>query len=325
MNPKRLLSPGLWLDIARETRWKTLQGSPRKLPSTWPLPENLRQVTAVRWPSRYAWPQGEKWVNTIKRGLSALVPLTTQDLPQPDGCLVHFIVDVHGRPLPCTVDYSDYPRIDEDQAFRSAVYFKMQFAKGGYGRSNVIPGGFIPAQNDVYAYLPHLRALADCKPPHYAVYGRFGLEFAEGTRRKALEILHSQRAFDFCGGATRVRYSRFLREIAESRICIDLPGNGDFCFRLIDYFAIGACVIAAPHNTELHEPLRDRIDIIFTRPDMSDLLHLCNHYLQHNEERIAVRDASRNYFDRYLQYAQLASYYLRSLYDQVAGRPRTGV
>jgi hypothetical protein len=39
-------------------------------------------------------------------------------------------------------------------------------------------------------------------------------------------------------------YTQYLREIADSRVCIDLPGEGPFTYRLVEYLAIGSCIIA---------------------------------------------------------------------------------
>jgi hypothetical protein len=112
------------------------------------------------------------------------------------------------------------------------------------------------------------------------------------------------------GGQTKVRYGSFLREVARSRICIDLPSYSPITFRLIDYLAIGCCVIGPPHQSRLHVPLEDRVHVVYCKPDYSDLEELCVHYLSHDVERRRLVEASRRFFDTYLRREQLAAYYL---------------
>src|SRR5262249_18290776 len=127
---------------------------------------------------------------------------------------------------------------------------------------------------------------------------------------EAVQLLSNQSSFHYEGGLSKVRYSRFLREVARSKICIDLPGNGDFCFRLIDYLAVGTCVIGPRHRTLLHVPLVDRKHIVYTQDDLSDLIELCMFYLKNDEARENICQNSRLFFDQYLQRDQLAAYYL---------------
>jgi Glycosyl transferases group 1 len=110
-------------------------------------------------------------------------------------------------------------------------------------------------------------------------------------------------SFGHEGGGKKVRFDESLREVARSKVCIDLPGNGPFCYRLIDYLAIGSCVVARRHETVLHVPLVDRRDIVYARPDLSDLAELCEYYVKHDAEREEIARNSRKFFDRYLSWA----------------------
>ena len=123
-------------------------------------------------------------------------------------------------------------------------------------------------------------------------------------------MLSEQSAFGFTGSTQRVRHGQSLREVAQAKICIDLPGNGDFCFRLIDYLAIGACIIGPAHRTVMHVPLVDREHLVHCEPDLSDLVSLCKRYLQDDDERRRMTSNARSYFDRYLHRDQLSAYYL---------------
>ena len=122
----------------------------------------------------------------------------------------------------------------------------------------------------------------------------------------------------YVGGPSKVRYSRFLREAAHARICIDVPGNADVCCRLVDYLAIGACVIGLKPRTEFQSPIVDRKHIIFAKPDLSDLDRLCEYYMEHDQEREQISRNSREFFEKYLHRDQIAAYFLHKFLEQVA-------
>ena len=178
-----------------------------------------------------------------------------------------------------------------------------------------MPGG----GNELYQFVPHVRTIRDRKSFSYDVYGRFNLGFATDIRQRAVRLLSEQNEFKYEGGFVNVRYGRFLREVSQSRICIDLPGNGDLCFRLIDYLAVGSCVIRPKPRNKLHVPLVDGTHIIYTNDDFSDLVRLCNYYLQNDSEREKISQESRDFFDKYLHRKQLAAYYLHCCIERFAG------
>jgi hypothetical protein len=316
MNPKRILDSGLWKDLATETTWALSRESAVTEP-TWPLPVGLRRKLRLRWPTDYRQPVDAKWLEPLRRGFQHWVDVERADLPQPDENILRCEAVSGDVVLPVAIDFADRDPIREDVAASVGLYFKLQYRAAGYGLKHVLPGGYVANDERVYRYLSRLRASADQKPPLYDVYGRFGAEFAQETRRRAIELLQAQERFAFEGGMVRMRYSRFLREVAVARVCIDLPGNGGFCFRLVDYLAVGACVIGPRHGNVLPTPLQDRVNIVYCRDDLSDLVDLCEHYLHRTEERRALVTASRDYFDRHLHRSQLAAWYLHHLVAKV--------
>ena len=58
---------------------------------------------------------------------------------------------IHGTKHNVAIDYADRPDINEGCARSCLLYFKMQFSCDGYGFENVIPGGFIPFNDDISA------------------------------------------------------------------------------------------------------------------------------------------------------------------------------
>lgn len=286
--------------------------------SDWHLkPQELADVV-IRWPERYQWDAAEDWVEVLLYGFRNHVAVErTDSIPQKYNGTVNFEIEIGGRTRRVAIGYSDYMAIDEDCARESDLYFKMQYRKGGYGIDSVVPGGYVPDGKRLYHHLGNLRDLRDRGEFRYDVYGRFGFAYAREVREKAVSVLSEQNRFAFEGGMKMVYYLEFLQEVARSRVCIDMPGLGDFCFRLINYFAIGTCVIAYPHRTTLNAPLVDRKHIVYCKEDFSDLVDLCEYYLTHDAEREEIAANARQFFDRYLHKDNLAKYYLRTCLDRL--------
>lgn len=72
-------------------------------------------------------------------------------------------------------------------------------------------------------------------------------------------------------------------------------------------------MIGPPHEAILPEPLEDRKHIVYTRPDLIDLIPLCRYSLTNDEAREAIRRASQQYFDQYVHRDQLAQNYLHHI------------
>ena len=310
MNPRSLLNRRFWQGRALDTYWRWRAApTPRPDPLTWPLDEAWMRETTITWPTTYGWAPFQQWGEPLRAALGRFVTVRSGEIPQPYKGVISFTLRHRQRTFRINAEVSDYLELNEEAYDNADLQFKMQWALEGYGdRPRLVPGGYLNNHPNIYAFLPHLRALRDSAAPLHDVHGRFGLSFE--FRRQALEILSASRAFKFLGGQTKVPYGSFLREVARSRICIDLPSYSPITFRLIDYLAIGCCVIGPPHRSRLHVPLEDRKHLVYCKPDYSDLEELCVYYLEHEEERRALVTNSRRFFDCYLQRDQLAAYYL---------------
>lgn len=278
--------------------------------NTWILDLKILKNVSIRWPLVYQWEPSIKWVDSLLYGFQKKVKVEFADIIQLYDGIVMFEMILFSKLYKIAIDYSDYTPVNKEAYRNSSLYFKMQYSGFEYDGMEVIPGGFIPNSIEIYDYLPKLRSLRDKKIFKYDVYGRFSLDFSKETREFATKLLNNQKYFNYEGGMKKVRYVQFLSEVTKSKVCIDLPGNGDFCFRLIDYFSIGACVIAKRHKTELHVPLVDNKHIVYMKDDMSDLVDLCNYYINHDDAREEICRNSRAYFDKYLHREQLSAYYL---------------
>jgi len=284
-------------------------------------PEELQRFE-IRWPTTLQWRFGWAWVAPLFYGFTARTKVTVEDIPQ--RLTGTTVIEVHraGRSYRVGLNCSDYPELTHfdnksgaDEGL--ALEFKMQYLKGGYGIANIVPGGFVSdtALVDWYARGPQRQR--NRQQFYYDVYGRFGLKFATEIRKAAIRELTSQSRFKFFGGGAKVGYRPFLREIARSRVCLDLPGNGPLCFRLVNYLAVGACIVSPPHAAVMPEPLVDRKHIVYTRPDMSDLVDLCEHYVNDTTAREQIAQEAQRYYRRHLYWRSLSDYYLRTMLDKL--------
>ncbi len=283
---------------------------------SWDLDQDKLSRISIEWPAEYEWKPFRRWLEPLVAGFSRFVTVRRTETPQGNGIIVpRFIYD--GKPHYVVVDQSDYlDVIDEDWAKRCLVYFKMQYDANGYSTSTIVPGGFIPHGGEIYKYLPYLRSTRDRKAYVNDVYSRFSLEFAAEFRR-ALHLNLSAASFKYVGGPKKVRYSRFLRDAARSKICIDVPGNADVCCRQIDYFAAGSFVIGFKPRTIFHVPVVDGEHIVYAKPDLSDLSRLCEYYLENATEREKIAGNARQHFDAYMHRDQIAAYYLKTFLDRL--------
>jgi hypothetical protein len=291
-------------------------GQPVVQSPTWPLNIDQLRSLKVYWPAEYQWAPSATFLEPVRQGIARWAKLERRNVPQPYQGVAVFELSLAGRLYKVGIDFHDLKdRLELDCLRSVSLYFKMQHRRRGYSEAGgeagkIIPGGYVMADHRLTPGLPALRLAAQTSPAQFNVYGRFGTEFARELRSRAVDILRSDPRLGYAGGMSKVRYRQSVRDAAHSKICIDLPGNGDFCFRLIDYLAAGAFVIAYPHNTTLPVPLIDGHHLVYMKPDLSDLADLCRYYLKHDDKRRVIQTNAAEYFDNYCHYMQLGSWYL---------------
>ena len=305
-------------------KWWQLRSGELKVPIPHALLKELmnQELLSIEWPRSYGWPLGFTWLDPIRSGLMQYVPLRQVDIPQPHNTVMRFCLVCNRQKHSVVIDYTDLPeRIYSEYLNDCLLYFKMQYRLGGYGDTRIVPGLYVPSPGlKMYSYLPRLRWMRDnCDGGKIDVYGRFGLYAGADVRVLALKKLEEQQAFRFKGGGKRIALVGSLKEVASSKVCVDLPGRGPFCHRLVDYMAIGSCIVSYPHFTAFHRPLVHGEHIAYCKSDLTDLIELCQYYLTHDEERRGMIQASRAYFDEYLHKDRIAAYYLESLLARLNG------
>ena len=258
------------------------------------------------------------WLEPIRLGLEPLVELRRAPLSYPPiRSVVPFEIEISGRRHAIAVDYGDDVTLDPGLLRDYELVFKMQYLLEGYGSERVVPGGFVGNMMSLYRFLPHLRKLREEGRRTSDAYGRFGDDKDVPIRRRAVELLQSQQSFGYRGGFGRVRYSGSLVDAATARTCIDLPGLGPLCFRLVDYLAIGVPIVSPPHACRLHVPLEDGIHVKYCRPDLSDLVETVEALLAEPVRASQLAREARTFFDQHLDYRQLARHYLATCLERL--------
>lgn len=313
-----LASPACWPGLAQDAWWRARPHPLASVAPTWPLDPETAASLKIYWPQDGTWEQTARWTRPLLLGFGSKVAVRTAPIPQPFERVLMIMAELSGKRHDIALDFGDYPEEIERAALqRSAVYFKMQHLREGYGETRIHPGGYTAGRQHIYRYLGRVRKRSGKQPFRYQVYGRFSLGYAGGARRAAVDALRGQDRFAFEGSLQVVTYTRSLREAADASVCVDLPGNGDMCHRLVDYLAVGACIVASRHRTRMHVPLGDGAQITYAEPDASNLVERCAALLEDPVRASAQRAAARDYFDRYLSFEQLSGYYLNRIMSAI--------
>jgi hypothetical protein len=299
-------NPGTWKALASDARWR-IEG-PCPTPT---LPHAREQRAAVRWPIRYQHPNAAPFVRPIKEGLGSIATLIPAEIAQPYEGIVLIEVDAGGGFRQVSIDYFDFTFVNERCAADVDTYFKFQYLRGGYiGFPNVFPGAYITSSSFLYAFSCRLRNLRQARLATADAFGRFGLRYAAPIRRLAIDRLSSDSRLEYVGGIGVTTHTQYLRDMATARVCIDMPGQGPFCYRLVECLAMGCCIIGPPHATELPVPLKDGVELVYCADDLSDLADLCVEYAHDDAKRRSMEAAAAKYFDNVLLPVKIAERYL---------------
>jgi hypothetical protein len=268
----------------------------------------------IRWPHAYGWRHLGAYLDRIKSGIAAHVPIEHADIPQPVGNVVLFHLLDRGALRRVVIDCDDQSILNES-ANGADLYFKLQYLRGGYGSAHIRPGGYVCPQPSLYRHRWNWRALRAHTSPSYDVYGRFGTTHEkQDVRSRAIALLRAQDRFGFRGGTGVVWWGEYMDEMCAARLCLDLPGRGEFCYRLVEYLAVGACVIGPELATELPVPLESGVHLVRVPRGLDELVDECGRLLGDAGLRETISGAGEDYFDRYLALEQLGAYYVDALW-----------
>jgi hypothetical protein len=285
------------------------RGGPCQAPA---IVEQPGPKAVVRWPLRYEHPIAGGFVREIEAGFHAVASVEHAEIEQPYEGIVVIEIDAGDGPRRVAIDYYDFTFVNERCAADVHTYFKFQHLRGGYpGFPNVKPGAYVTTSPFLYSYWCRLRALRRKAPPSSDAFGRFGLRYSAPIREAALRALEGERRLAYAGGSRATSHTRYLREMARARVCVDMPGQGPFCCRMVEGLAMGCCMIGPRHGTVLPEELSDGVNYVYCRDDLSDLGDLCVAYARDEERRASVEAAAARYFDDVLHPVRIAERYLR--------------
>jgi hypothetical protein len=297
-----------WASVSRAAYWGLL---PKCVPAGAPQRGAWADVR-IELPTEYEADDAGWFMRSIERGLGELASVERAPIPQRGLGMAIARARRGERTLSFAIDFFDEPVVDADVAAEVDLYFKLQYLREGYEQRNVVPGGYVQPRSEPHDRYCRLRKYG-AKHSGDRVYGRFGATYGEGPRRRAVELLEGRPTLGYRGGMGIVPYVQSLQEAAAADVCVDLPGRGPFCYRLVDYFSVGACVVAAPHPTRMPVELEDRRNIVYAREDLSDLPDLCEWLLEDEAARKRIGSEAGAYFDRHLHYLPLAGLYLGSI------------
>lgn len=270
--------------------WRAAPRRRLQVEATWPLAGWEVDRLAIAWPESYGPQDAGPWVEPLRRELARLLPVDPAEIAQPYPGVVVARFALDDDPHDVAIDYSRSAEVNGEALADSDLYFKTQFPPGADPR--VVPGGLPPPDDRLYRYLPRLRRLRD--------------------RRRFSRDVYGPEAGEHLG------YGERLREVARSKVCLHLPADGCIDAQLVDYMAVGACVVGPVPRTQLPVPLIDGEHVVYARDDLSDLDEVCRRYAEDDDARERLAANAREYFDRHLDGRQLASWYVRTALDRLA-------
>lgn len=304
---KLLVRPNAWSTLYRDAIWETAAAIKKT-----DAPKHQPPFLHVRWPLRYEHPNAAAWGAPICLGFAhdPLVGFGRREIAQPYPGIILFDVEHNDKRWRCAIDYYDLTFVNAECCGQVDTYFKMQHLVSGYPDfANVHPGGYVSSLR-LYRHVDRLRRHRRVHVGRTDVYARFGTRFNASQRLRALEIVAADQRLRDGGGTKRVPYMRQLREMAASTVCLDLPGQGPLCYRLVEGLAMGCCVVAPPYQVRLPVMLEPGVHYVACAPDLSDLAEACYRCISEPTlaERIGL--AASAYFDTSLTPLALTRQYL---------------
>lgn len=124
---------------------------------------------------------------------------------------------------------------------------------------------------------------------------------SDPVRTQALTLLQDK--FDCASNGTErnqvmSKYKRkgdfYLQELSRCKICLNFRGAGWDTLRYWEVPALGGFMITQKPGIVIDNNFVDRQDVVYCKPDLSDLIELCEYYLENEEEREQIaRNALR--------------------------------
>lgn len=103
----------------------------------------------------------------------------------------------------------------------------------------------------------------------------------------------------------------YLQELASCKVSLNFRGAGWDTLRYWEVPALGGFMISQKPGIVINNNFEDKKDIVYCRDDLSDLLELCEYYLDHDDERQAIASSALDRMRAYHTDAHRAEEVLR--------------
>ena len=106
----------------------------------------------------------------------------------------------------------------------------------------------------------------------------------------------------------------YLQVVARSKVSIVSRGLSDcFSWRMGEHMAMGKFALVERPLNATYVPLSEGKDVVYFENDLSDLEDKLSYYLRHDNERQAIANRSKQYFDQYCRPEVQLKYMINNL------------
>lgn len=125
-------------------------------------------------------------------------------------------------------------------------------------------------------------------------------------RTRAFEILNDH--FDCNENGTvknkgwqnyQYKGDRYFQELSRAAIAINLRGAGWDTLRYWEIPFLGPFMVTQNPKIQIDNNFMDGVHVAYCRDDLSDLIDICQYYLDHEEKRLSLAKAAREHLLRY--------------------------
>ncbi len=190
--------------------------------------------------------------------------------------------------------------------------FKREYLKNTEYEKNVFP---MPFCMDPKAMLTKPFPKPDKQVSFWAVE-------SDPIRGKALDLLTGQFDCDENGTGRNKKFNtyeykgqRYHEELAKCKIVLSLRGGGWDTLRYWEVPALGPLMISTELGIVIPNDFEDGLHIARCKDDLSDLIDLCQHYLDNEPQRMKLAKAAHEHLQKYHTPEARARYLLDQVFS----------
>lgn len=209
----------------------------------------------------------------------------------------------------------DFSRLQEESLYQEVlqkrnfdIIFKRELIRGKKYPDNVIP----------FPFGINLDRIPNILNPQKKYDVTFWAVESHPIRTAALTLLETK--FDCRSNGTVVNQRfrdykrkgiRYLEELAACKIVLNFRGAGWDTLRYWEAPSLGTFLISQEPMIEIPNNFRDGSEIVFCRADLSNLIDLCEYYLEHEDERERIAQNGARWLRQFHTSEARADYFLR--------------